>query len=427
MSLSVANLTIDTARLMAELETLAGFSDSTPPAVTRVLWTDVDLQARRYLINLFEGAGLTVRVDALGNTFARWTGTEPGVGAIGTGSHTDAIPESGRYDGTVGVMGALEAFRALQRAGFVPKRSLEVLLFTSEEPTRFGMGCLGSRVLSGAMSREKVGALVDNDGQTVEVVRQTAGFDGSLERVRLPDGYYAAFVELHIEQGPILEKEGLDVGVITAIAAPAALRVTLTGQGGHAGAVLMPERRDALLASAEIALAVEQAARGSGHLDTVATTGVLRVSPGAVNSIPSRVEMEIDIRDTDLTRRDTAVARIRQAITERCAARQIDADVQVLNADPPAVCASVIVRAVEAAAEGLGYSCRRLVSRAYHDSLFMARITLISMIFIPCRGGISHRPDEYSSPAQIEKGVAVLAQTLATLSHLESFADDTAA
>lgn len=414
---SPPTLTVDTERILGELETLAGFSDATAPsAVTRVLWTERDMQARNYLIGLFTEAGLTVRVDPLGNTFARWIGTDPDAPAVGTGSHVDAIPESGRYDGTVGVLGALEAFRALRKAGFVPERSLEILLFTSEEPTRFGLGCLGSRVLSGTLSPEKVGALPDKDGRIVNDVRQAAGFSGSLHDVRLPDGYYEAFVELHIEQGPLLERQHIDIGVVTAIAAPATLRVTLTGEGGHAGAVLMPDRRDALLAAAEIALAVEKVAKSSGNLDTVATTGVLRVYPGAVNSIPSRIEMEIDIRDTDLQRRDHAVEEIQTHIEELSNARGIASTVLVLNADPPALCALAIVDAVTEAVSTLNLSLLPMVSRAYHDSLFMARIAPTGMIFIPCRNGVSHRPDEYSSPEQIINGVGVLAHTLARLS-----------
>lgn len=414
---SPPTLTVDTERILGELETLAGFSDAiAPAAVTRVLWTDRDMQARNYLIGLFTEAGLTVRVDPLGNTFARWIGTDPDAPAVGTGSHVDAIPESGRYDGTVGVLGALEAFRALRKAGFVPERSLEILLFTSEEPTRFGLGCLGSRVLSGTLSPEKVGTLPDKDGRIVNEVRQTAGFSGSLHDVRLPDGYYEAFVELHIEQGPLLERQHIDIGVVTAIAAPATLRVTLTGEGGHAGAVLMPDRRDALLAAAEITLAIEKAAKSSGSLNTVATTGVLRVYPGAVNSIPSRIEMEIDIRDTDLLRRDKAVETIQTHIEELSNARGIVSTVLVLNADPPALCAPAIVDAVTEAASTLHLSLLPMVSRAYHDSLFMARIAPTGMIFIPCRNGVSHRPDEYSSPEQITNGVGVLAHTLARLS-----------
>lgn len=413
--ISELNIEIETDRLTAELDTLAGFSDAPAPAVTRVLWTPPDLAARAWLTGLFQEAELSVRQDPLGNLFARWEGSEEGQGAIGTGSHTDAVPHSGRYDGTLGVLGALEALRALKRAGFRPRRALEVLMFTSEEPTRFRLGCLGSRVLSGAMPPEAAANLCDKDGVSMEAARRAARCEGELGDVRLPDGYYSAFVEMHIEQGPILEAEGLDIGIVTAIAAPAALRVRLEGEGGHAGGVLMAGRRDAGLAGAELALAVEAAALGLGGMDTVATTGVFEIHPGAVNSIPSRAVLEIDVRDTDGARRDRAVAEILRAAGEIGARRRVAVHNEMINADPPAQSGPAVVTAAQASCEALGFSWRPMVSRAYHDSLFMARIAPTGMIFIPCRGGWSHRPDEYSSPEQITRGVAVLTQTLARL------------
>lgn len=408
------NLSVDPSRIEAELEKLATYSDMPSPAVTRVLFTKTDLAARDYLKGLFADTGLEVREDAIGNLFARWIGADDST-AVGTGSHTDAIPNAGRYDGTVGVLGGLEAIRALGSAGFKPRRSIELLMFTSEEPTRFGLGCLGSRLLSGAIDLAKVRSLKDNEGLGVEDVRRAAGMQGELDTVPLPPRYYSAFVELHIEQGPELHRDGVAIGAVTAIAAPAALRVLLTGEGGHAGVVLMPKRKDALVAAAEIVLAVDAAARASGSPDAVGTTGVCRVFPGAVNSVPSRVELEIDLRDAELSSRDRMVAEVRGKIAEACARRGVDAAVEVLNADPPARCNDGIVAAVQASATEAGVSCRRMVSRAYHDSLFMARVAPTGMIFVPCVDGISHRPDEFSSPQEIARGVEVLARTLAKL------------
>src|SRR5437016_7897921 len=167
---------VDAAQLVAELESLAAFSDSPAPAVTRIVFSETDCRARRYVKDLCVNAGLVVRVDAVGNTFARWIGTQPNLPAIGTGSHIDAIPNAGRYDGTVGVLGGLEAIRALQRSGFHPRRSIELVLFTSEEPTRFGIGCLGSRLMSGSLPVERVRALADSDGRSLDQVRTAAGF-----------------------------------------------------------------------------------------------------------------------------------------------------------------------------------------------------------------------------------------------------------
>lgn len=335
---------------------------------------------------------------------------------IATGSHIDAIPNAGRYDGVVGVLGALEAIRTLKRAGFKPARSLELVVFTSEEPTRFGVGCLGSRLLAGLLPLEKLHQLRDANDQSFEQLRRTAGYSASLESVRLTSGCYAGFLELHIEQGPILESENIPIGIVERIAAPSSLRVTLIGIGGHAGAVLMTERRDALLAGASIALAVERIVRASGRTDAVGTTGVFRIEPGAVNSIPQRALLEIDLRDTDLAARDATLERIRQAINEITQRRGVSTKVEVINADPPAECDRRLVQCLQDACDDLKVPARRMVSRAYHDSLFMAQLCPVSMIFIPCRDGISHRPDEYSSPENIRAGVEVLAQVLRRLS-----------
>jgi N-carbamoyl-L-amino-acid hydrolase len=408
-------LDIDLPRLCGELEHLAALSDADPPAVTRVLFTEPDLKARAYVRELCQSAGLVVRIDAAGNLVARWQGSDPSLPPLATGSHTDAIPYSGRYDGTVGVLGGLEAMRALQKAGWRPQRSIELIIFTSEEPTRFGLGCLGSRLLSGALAPATAAALKDREGASFEEVRGRAGCTSDLADVSLQSGAYAAFVELHIEQGPLLERENIPIGAVTAIAAPAALRVRLEGQGGHAGAVLMHERTDALCAAAEIILAVETAARESGRSDTVATTGLCQVHPGACNSIPSQVTLEIDIRDTDLPARDRAVAAIRHAVATTAQRRGLGAAIELLNADPPAPAGAAVVSAIQSACRHLHLACKPMVSRAYHDSLFMARLCPIGMIFIPCRAGVSHRPDEYASPEAIGNGVKVLAQTLVHL------------
>jgi ureidoglycolate amidohydrolase len=409
------NLEVDRDRLATEIEELASISDAKPPAVTRIVFTPTDRQARAWLIPLCEKVGLAVRQDSIGNIFARWAGSDPSAPAVGTGSHIDAIPNAGKYDGVVGVLGGLEAMRTLQRSGLRPKHSIELLVFTSEEPTRFGIGCLGSRLLSGTLSADAARKLADKDASSLEQVRRNAGYNAPLEEVKLPPGYYKGFVELHIEQGPLLEQQKTPLGIVTSIAAPASLRISIEGAGGHAGAVLMPDRRDALCAAAELILAVENAARASGAVDTVATVGICEVFPGAINSIPSRIHLTVDIRDTSLERRDAAMRCIATASQAIGAKRQVAISEELVNADAPALCSPAIV-------EALSQSCRshqlrsiHMVSRAYHDSLFMSRIAPVAMLFIPCRNGYSHRPDEYASPDDIERGVLVLAETLATL------------
>lgn len=410
------SLTIDRERLNSEIETLASFSDAEAPAVTRVVFTPKDLDARAWMKTRCEEAGLTVRQDAVGNTFARWNGSDPTAPVVGTGSHIDAIPNAGKYDGVVGVLGGLEAIRALQQSGFRPQHSIELLIFTSEEPTRFGIGCLGSRLLSGTLSAEAARKLTDNDDTALDDVRQGAGLTGGLEDVKLPSNYYKAFVELHIEQGSLLERQQIPLGIVTKIAAPASLRVLIEGSGGHAGGVLMPDRRDALCAAAELILAVETAARASGAIDTVATVGICDVFPGAVNSIPSRVRLSVDIRDTDLRPRDLVMRSIESMCHSISVQRQVSIQNELLNADAPADCAPAIIEALAQSCRKHGLNFLRTVSRAYHDSLFMARIAPVAMLFIPCRNGYSHRPDEYAAPDDIVRGALVLAETLAALS-----------
>jgi len=418
------NLHVDQQRLLDELQTLATFSE--PPAegavkpgdtaVTRIVFTERDREARAWLKQRATEAGLDIREDAVGNTFFRWQGSSPELPAIATGSHIDAIPNAGMYDGTVGVLGGLEAIRALRGSGFQPKRSIELILFTSEEPTRFGIGCLGSRLMSGTLSAIAAESLRDKNELSLDQARAAAGFTAPLSSVLLKPGHYKQFVELHIEQGPLLERDGLPIGIVTHIAAPASSWITIEGEGGHAGAMLMPIRRDALAAAAEIILAIEDAALETAAIDTVATVGICDVFPGAVNSVPSRVRLSLDVRDTDLHRRDFVLSEIQVACESTAQRRKVTITTQSLNADHPATCDPIILDAIQRACDAEQIPSQRMVSRAYHDSSFMARLCPVAMIFIPCRNGVSHRPDEYAKPEDIATGTRILARTLAVLS-----------
>ncbi len=328
------NLAINQDRLLSEIEALAQISDAEFPAVTRVVFTPTDLKARTWLRAKCSEQGLAVRLDAIGNIFARWTGTD----------ETAA-------------------------------------------------------------------------GETLEHIRQKAGMQGDLESVRLSSGHYCAFVELHIEQGPLLERAHVPLGIVESIAAPASYQFIAEGTGGHAGGVLMTERKDALCAAAEIILKVEEAALASGSPDTVATVGICDVFPAAVNSIPSRVRLTLDLRDTDLPRRDKVLSTIENKSRHVSEKRGVSIQFQIINADAPAICSSAVTDAVIRSCNKHNLPFQKMVSRAYHDSLFMSRITPTGMLFIPCRNGYSHRPDEFASPEDISRGTLILAETLAELSH----------
>ena len=439
------DLHINTDRLLRELHHLATLTDCpattdpnlAPPttAVTRIVFTPRDLEARAYISSLAEAGGFTLRADAIGNTFIRFPGTDPTLPAVGTGSHTDAIPHAGMYDGTVGVLGGLEAMRALKESGFTPRRSIETLMFTSEEPTRFGIGCIGSRLLGGSISPAIADALTDRlpetdprapTGLTLHDVRTAAGLTASLTTVPLPPHYYHAWVELHIEQGPLLEREGIPIGIVTNIAAPASYRYEITGFGGHAGALLMPDRRDALTAAAEFILSVEKhtlaanaSAKASGQsgVDSVATVGTVAVHPGAINSVPSRVTLTLDIRDTDVSRREAIMAALHADIRALEARRNITITEHQINADVPATSDPHILATLETICNSESIPYKKMVARAYHDTNFIAPIAPVAMLFIPCRNGVSHRPDEYATPESIALGTRVLALALAKLTN----------
>ncbi|KAH7843093.1 hypothetical protein Vadar_012522 [Vaccinium darrowii] len=395
---SLSSLSVDTQSLQKQIDELSTFSDTPAPSVTRILYSEKDVLARRYIKNLMGFAGLSVREDAVGNIFGRWDGYEPELSAVSTGSHIDAIPYSGKYDGVVGVLGAIEAINVLKRSGFKPKRSLEVIMFTSEEPTRFGISCLGSRLMAGSEALEKaLKETVDSKNTSFLDAARSAGYakgEEDLSSVFLKKGIYSAFVELHIEQGPILEEEGFSIG-----------------------AVLMPNRNDAGLAAAELALAVEKHVLDSGSIDTVGTVGILELHPGAINSIPSKSHLEIDTRDIDENRRNNVIEKIHHSALAIAQKRGVKlSEFKIVNQDPPALSDDSIIKAMEASSQELNLDHKLMISRAYHDSLFMARISPMGMIFIPCYKGYSHKPEEFSSNEDIANGVKVLASTLAKLS-----------
>ncbi|GIL88575.1 hypothetical protein Vretimale_15306 [Volvox reticuliferus] len=414
-------VTVDGSKVVELLTRLANLSDHENPAVTRILFTQNDMLARRFVKDLMRENNLVVREDAMGNIFGRWEGSNPTGGVVLTGSHCDAIPLAGMYDGTLGVIGAIEAVAALQRSSFKPGRPIEVIMFTSEEPTRFGLSCSGSRAMAGTLTPEVLESKLDAGGQHFLQVANEVGYGAAttqemLDAVRVLEGGIAYFVELHIEQGPLLEREGVDIGVVTAISAPAALEVKFAGDGGHAGGQLMPDRNDAGLAGAELALAVERHVLGTGSVDTVGTTGTFEIAPGAINSVPRDARLAIDIRDIDGPRRDGVVAAVLNSAEQIADQRKVRVASRIINQDPPATSHPNIVEAVATSADALGLSTKRMVSRAYHDSLFMARIAPMGMIFIPCKNGWSHRPDEFAKPSDIANGVRVLALTMARLS-----------
>lgn len=402
--------------LHANIASLAELNDD-PAAggITREVYTPTYALALERVSGWMREAGLEVRLDAVGNLYGSWAGTEPDAPRVLTGSHVDTTLNAGAYDGVLGVLGAIEAVHALRARGFTPRRTLEVVAWAGEEP-RFGTGCVGSRCAAGDLSRADLDRLADRDGVTMAVALREAGFNPeALRDAAIDPATVHALVELHIEQGIVLETEGEQIGVVEAIAAPHDFRLVFEGAATHAGATPMGLRRDALVGAAEAIGAVERAARGSSSGTTVGTVGVVRALPGAINVVPGIATLDVDVRDSDEGAREAVVAGIVDDAIAIAAARGLELRVEEIVTDTPVTCAPEVVAASVAACEELSYTFRRMISGAYHDAMILGRRFPVGMIFVPSRGGVSHHPDEYTAPEELDRGVDVLAGTLERL------------
>jgi hydantoinase/carbamoylase family amidase len=403
--------------LHAAIAELAALNDD-PAAggITREVYTPTYERAVALTSGWMRDAGLEVRRDAVGNLFARWTGSEPAAPRVLTGSHIDTTLNAGAYDGVLGVLGAIAAVHALRADGVVPRRSIELVAWAGEEP-RFGTGCVGSRAAAGDLTRADLDRLVGRDGVSMAQALEGAGFEPDrLAEARIDPASVHALVELHIEQGIVLETHGEPIGVVEAIAAPHDLTIALTGAATHAGATPMGLRRDALAGAAEVISAVERLARASASGTTVGTVGVIRVRPGAINVVPGVAELDVDVRDSDAAAREAVVDGLVAAAREIAAGRGLHLEVREIVRDVPVVCAPEVVDAVAASCAQLGLTGRRMISGAYHDAMILGRRVPVGMIFVPSRGGVSHHPDEFTAPEQLDGGVAVLAGALARVS-----------
>jgi hydantoinase/carbamoylase family amidase len=399
-----------------QLEHLSRLNDD-PLAggITREVFTPTYARANEYVMELMMEAGLAARADAFGNLFGRVEGTEPGAAAILTGSHIDTTLNAGAYDGVLGVLGAIEALRALLESDWRPARPVEVVCFAGEEP-RFGSGCLGSRALVGSLSRGELDTMRDRDGVSIAEAMRAVDLDpDQLEQVRLDLGAVHAFVELHIEQAGVLEAAGVAVGAVTHIAAPHDLLVRVSGVAAHAGATPMTLRHDAFAGAAEAAVTLERLACESASGSTVATIGIVHARPGAINVIPGDVELHVDIRDHDAAARTAVVDGFGAALEKIAARRELGIEVETITHDHPAVCSPMVVDAVRNACDELGQPYLDVISGAYHDAMVLGAHVPIGMIFVPSVGGISHSPLEFTAADDIDRGVRVLAGALRRL------------
>lgn len=387
-----------------DIEALAGFLDAGAPRYTRRPFGPAYAEARAWLAGRMAAAGLDVHGDAAGNLVGRRAGAEA-LPPIVLGSHVDTVRGGGRFDGALGVLAAIEVVRALSAEPL--RHPIEVVDFVAEEPTDYGPSTVGSRAWAGMLD-ETLLAARNADGETLAEALPRAGADlAHLAEARRESGSIAAYLELHIEQGDELERAGLDVAVVTGIVGIDRYTVVLDGEAAHSGTTPIRRRRDALAGAAEVVLGVEQEARAQpGKL--VGTVGRLDVEPNAANVVPGRAELVLELRALGRDALEETAARVRALVEDLCARRGLGVETSLLSRVPPAHADPDVLEALERGCAAAGRSCTRLPSWAGHDASQIAQIAPFGMLFAPSRGGVSHHPDEWTSPEQVEAATDAL-------------------
>ncbi|HLI27203.1 MAG TPA: Zn-dependent hydrolase [Chloroflexota bacterium] len=399
----------DPARLANMLQRLSEIAGDGQGAVSRLAFTPDEREAHRVVAEWMADLGLAVHVDAFGNTMGTLPGLRADLPALGIGSHLDSVPQGGRFDGVVGVVAGLEVVRLLASNGRRLQHPLRVIAFAAEEGARFGEACLGSKAVTGLLQPGDLQRLRDADGITLAQAMQALDLDPrQLPSVRWGPRELAAFLELHIEQGRLLEGEGKAIGLVEAVAGNTRLRLHVRGRADHSGGTPMHLRRDALTAAAEIVLGVEQLAREPRRRTTVATVGRLDVWPNSITTVPARVTFYVDVRDVDGDRQREAAQDILTLAQQVAARRGVGLEAEKLGDSSPVVLPLWLRQRVRDVCNRLGVPHRVLNSGAGHDAAILARLLPAAMLFVPSHQGLSHCPEEWTSIADIATGVRVL-------------------
>jgi N-carbamoyl-L-amino-acid hydrolase len=397
---------IDAQRLWSALMELAEIGATPKGGVRRVTLTPADREGRERFALWCREAGLDLRVDAIGNMFARRAGNDAGAAPVVMGSHLDTQPNGGRFDGAYGVMAGLEVVRALNDAGITTRAPLEVACWTNEEGSRFVPTMMGSGVFTGVYPLEDVLKNKDTDGVSVREALETIGYRGEAKPHRV-----GAYFEAHIEQGPVLEDTRTTIGVVQGALGQRWFDVLIAGQDAHAGPTPMHLRKDAMLAAAQLTMEVNRIA--TSFPDSArGTVGHLQVKPNSRNVIPGEVRMTVDLRNA----RDTTLLSMKNQLTESVKAiaqeRRVSIDLKEVVYFPPSEFAPELVERVRAAAKRLGFSHRDIVSGAAHDAVYLARVAPTAMVFVPCEGGISHNEIENARPEDLAAGCSVMLEAV---------------
>ncbi|MFB3883954.1 MAG: Zn-dependent hydrolase [Thermodesulfobacteriota bacterium] len=405
---------VQALRIQKDIEVINSFNTTSERGITRLTFSKPYMAARSYVIEELRKIGAEIFDGAAGNVRGRLEGSDKGRPAVMMGSHIDTVFQGGRFDGVVGVVSALEAARVIVENGIAHRHPIDVVVFAEEEGARFQSILLGSRAWTGEVNLNDLVRFKDKEGVSYTDAMEQLGVPMAENSILCPD-QIQAMLEVHIEQSVVLEKKGISVGVVEAIAGIKQFTVTLEGVANHAGGTPMNLRFDAMQGAARIISAVEEIASHEVSPNTVATVGVLECEPGQVNVIPGRVRFTIDVRDTDPGLIDKASKKVMAAITGTCQDRRLTCDITPRSDTPPVRLSKRIVRLIEGAAERKEVEVTRITSGALHDSSVMAEITEVGMIFVPSKGGRSHCPEEWTELKDIKLGADILLETVTDL------------
>jgi N-carbamoyl-L-amino-acid hydrolase len=376
--------------------------------INRLTLTDLDRQVRDWFKTKAESLGCTVTIDDMGAMFARRPGQRNDIPPIAMGSHLDTQPTGGKFDGVLGVLGALEALRTLHEAGYETFAPIEVVNWTNEEGARFAPAMVASGVFSGAFDHAWASSRKDPEGITFAEALEKIGYRGPQKSGEHP---LSGFFELHIEQGPLLEAETKEIGIVTGIQGIRWFEITMTGRDSHTGTTPMPRRRNALLGAMQIVEKVNRIALAHAP-SGVGTVGFMQVKPNSPNVIPGEVFFTVDFRHPEAEALEKMEAALRAALPEACKPQSLEAKIVKILDQPPVHFNETCIACVREATKAAGYSMRDMVSGAGHDAGYVSRVTPASMIFVPCKDGISHNEAEYSSKEQCAAGAQVLLQAV---------------
>jgi hydantoinase/carbamoylase family amidase len=403
---------IDVANIERWVDRFATLTED-GPGVTRYGYSALERDAHGLFAAEMSALGLRVHTDTAGNTIAELAGLEFDGPALGTGSHLDSVPHGGRFDGIAGVCAAMEVARAVVSSAWRPKHSWRFVAFATEEGARFGQACNGSRAVAGLVSSAELASFTDRDGVTMARAMSSVGLDPArIGESRWHSEDWLAFIELHIEQGTVLEASGTAIGVVDAISGSTRLSVQLDGVASHTGGTPMHQRRDALAAASECVLACERIANDATHHGTRVTVGRLKVEPGSITTIPGEVTFSVDIRDFDSERQRRTAHALDVEFRAISAARGVMIKITVIGDTSPVFLPLEVVDGIVAVVRDRGLPYRLLPSGASHDSQQISRVTPTGMIFVPSIGGLSHVPEETTAFADIALGTQVLLDSL---------------